>query len=130
MLDAMLGGVVAAVLGKPFQERHFSRLAERARRGEDVSFRSQLHRRSAPTWRWQRGRLFRRRDRLVWRAWLQPWQSVELSDATVAGSELRKSAADGDHVEVIFAAERADGLRVPVEAARLAEAVLHVEHLG
>ena len=92
--------------------------------GADVGLRCKMHRRGDPWWKYQRGRLSRRGGIVRWRPYFAPWRPLRMDRATVTGTSLKRSAANGDRILIAVIGVPVDHVAVVPYMARVAEALL------
>jgi len=117
VLDALIGALVGGDLGERLRHAWFRHKLARARAGRRTRVRARLHRPGRPHWKYWRGAVVRHNRTLRWRPALRRWRTVDLLPARILGTDVRRSAADGDRTLVHLAGVDADHLAVSPDGA-------------
>lgn len=129
VFDELIGGFIGGELGLRLRSAYYRRKLSRACLGKAVRVRARLHRDGSPSWKYWRGTVVRKADKVVWRARVRRWRQLDLTAARVIGASRTSSAAVGDRVLLTLVGVPADHLAAAPEAAGVLDAIF-VRHAG
>lgn len=125
VIDDVLGAALGAAIGSRIRRWYFARKLVKAHAGVPVRVRVRAHPEGAPYWRYWRGCARRRGSVVTFAPLVRWWRRCDLTGASIAGTALKGSAADGDRVLFeLVGAPAVDHLAVSPDAAPVLMAIL------